>query len=179
LGKRFELLKETIPNLSRVGLLFNPDFAGNRSRQTPLREVAKALGLTLVPVEASRPDALEEAFAIMVKERVQAFVVQPDNVLFNNRGQIAEMALRNRLPGASVAREFAEAGFVLTYGADLRDLFRRSSVFVDKIFKVAKPSELPVEQPAKFELMVNLRTAKALGIEIQPTMLGRADEVIE
>jgi putative tryptophan/tyrosine transport system substrate-binding protein len=179
LGKRFELLKETIPNLARVGLLFNPDFAGNRSRQTPLREVAKALGLTLVPVEANRPDALEEAFAIMVKERVQAFVVQPDNVLFNNRGQIAEMALRNRLPGASVAREFAEAGFVLTYGADLRDLFRRSSVFVDKIFKGAKPSDLPVEQPTKFELIVNLKIAKALGIEIQPTMLARADEVIE
>ena len=115
----------------------------------------------------------------MVKERVQAFVVQPDNVLFNNRGQIAEMALRNRLPGASVAREFAEAGFVLTYGADLRDLFRRSSVFVDKIFKGAKPSDLPVEQPTKFELIVNLKIAKALGIEIQPTMLARADEVIE
>ena len=142
-------------------------------------EVAKALGLTLVPVEANRPDALEEAFAIMVKERVQAFVVQPDNVLFNNRGQIAEMALRNRLPGASVAREFAEAGFVLTYGADLQDLFRRSSVFVDKIFKGAKPSDLPVEQPTKFELIVNLKIAKALGIEIQPTMLARADEVIE
>jgi putative ABC transport system substrate-binding protein len=101
LGKRFELLKEAIPNLSRVGLLFNPDFA-DRSRQTLLREIAKALGLTLVPVEASTPDALEEAFAIMVRERLQAFVVQADNVLFNNRGQIAEMALRNRLPAASV-----------------------------------------------------------------------------
>jgi putative ABC transport system substrate-binding protein len=179
LGKRFELLKEAIPNLSRVGLMFNPDFAGNRSRQTPLREIAKALGLALGPVEASTPDALEEAFAIMVRERLQAFVVQADNVLFNHRGQIAEMALRNRLPAASVAREFAEAGFVLTYGPDLRDLFRRSSVFVDKIFKGVKPSDLPVEQPTKFELLVNLKTAKALGIDIQPTMLARADEVIE
>jgi len=179
LGKRFELLKETLPNLSRVGILFNPDVAVNRSRLTSMAEPARVLGLTLVPVEASGSNALEQAFAIMVKERAQAFVVQGDSVMFNYRGQIAEMALRNRLPAASVQRELAEAGFFLSYGADLRDLYRRSAFFVDRIFRGAKPADLPVEQPTKYELVINLKTAKALGIIVPPTLLTRADEVIE
>ena len=110
---------------------------------------------------------------------MQAFVVQGDSVLNEYRGQIAELALRNRLPAASVQRELAEAGFLLTYGSDIRDLFRRSAVFVDKIFKGAKPADLPVEQPTTFELVINLKTAKALGIIVPPTLLTRADEVIE
>jgi ABC-type uncharacterized transport system substrate-binding protein len=116
LGKRFELMKETLPNLARLGILFNPDVALNRSRLTSMAEPARALGLTLVPVEARGLDALEQAFAIMVRERAQALVVQGDAVLFNYRVQIAEMALRNRLPAVSVQRELAEAGFFLTYG---------------------------------------------------------------
>ena len=100
-------------------------------------------------------------------------------MLFNHRSQIAEVALKNRLPAASIQRELAEAGFLLTYGSDIRDLYRRSAVFVDKIFKGAKPADLPVEQPTKFELVVNLKTAKALGIDMPPTLLARADEVIE
>ncbi len=179
LGKRFELLKETLPNLSHLGILFNPDVALTRSRQTSMGETARALGLTLVPVEARGSDALEQAFATMVRERAQAFVMQGDAVLFNYRGQIAEMALRNRLPAASIQREYAEAGFLLTYGADIRDLYRRAASFVDKIFKGAKPADLPVEQPTKFELVINLKTAKALGIIVPPTLLARADEVLE
>jgi putative ABC transport system substrate-binding protein len=179
LAKRFELLKETLPNLSRVGILFNPDVAAARSRLTSMTEIAPTLGLTTIPVEARGLDALEQAFAIMVRERAQAFVVQGDAVLFNYRSQIAEMALRNRLPAASVQRELAEAGFLLTYGADLRDLYRRSAVFADKIFKGAKPADLPVEQPTKFELVVNLKTAKALGVEVPASLLLRADQVIE
>ena len=179
LGKRFELLKETLPNLSRVGILFNPDVAVNRSRLTSMAEPARVLGLTLVPVEARGLNALEQAFAIMVKERAQAFVVQGDSVTFNYRGQIAEMALRNRLPAASVQRELAEAGFFLSYGADLRDLYRLSAFFVDRIFRGAKPADLPVEQPTRFELVINLKTAKALGIDVPPSVLARADEVIE
>jgi putative tryptophan/tyrosine transport system substrate-binding protein len=178
IGKRLELLKETLPNLSRLGILFNPD-AINRSRLTSTREAAQALGLTPIPVEARGQDALEPAFAIMVRERAQAFVVLGESVLFNYRGQIAEMALRNRLPAASTQRELAEAGFLLTYGADIPDLCRRSAAFVDKIFKGAKPADLPVEQPTKFELVINLKTAKALGIIVPPTLLTRADEVIE
>ena len=105
--------------------------------------------------------------------------MQGDSVLFSYRGQIAEMALRNRLPAASLQRELAEAGFLLTYGADIPELYRRSAGFVDKIFKGAKPADLPVEQPTKFELVVNLKTAKALGIEVPKSLLLRADEVIE
>jgi putative ABC transport system substrate-binding protein len=115
----------------------------------------------------------------MARERVQAFVMQGDSVLFNYRNQIVEMALKNRLPAASIQKELAEAGFLLTYGADLRDVFRRAAGFVDKIFKGAKPADLPVEQPTKFELVINLKTAKALGIIVPPTLLARADEVIE
>ena len=176
MGKRFELLKETLPNLSRLGILLNPDTI-NRSRLA--REAAQALGLTPIPVEARGQDTLEQAFAIMVRERAQAFVSLGDSVLFSYRGQIAEMALRNRLPAASYQKEYAEAGFLLTYGADIPDLCRRSAAFVDKIFKGAKPADLPVEQPTKFELVINLKTAKALGIIVPPTLLTRADEVIE
>ena len=179
LGKRFQLLKEMLPNLSRVGVLFNPDVAATRNRLTSMVAIAPTLGLTLVPVEARGLDALEEAFAIMVRERAQAFVMQGDSVLFNHRSQIAEMALKNRLPAAYVQRELAEAGFLLTYGADIGDLYRRSAIFVDKIFKGAKPANLPVEQPVKFELVINLKTAKALGLTVPPSLLARADEVIE
>jgi putative ABC transport system substrate-binding protein len=115
----------------------------------------------------------------MVRERAQMLVVLSDGVLFNCRGQIGVMALGNRLPAIAAAREYAEAGLLLTYGIDLRDQFRRSAVFVDKIFKGAKPADLPVEQPIKFELVVNLKTAKALGLDVPPAMLARADEVIE
>lgn len=178
-GKRLELLKETLPNLSRVGILRNPDALSARARMTSTEEAARALGLRLVPVEARGPDALEQAFATMMREQIQAFVLVADAVLFNYRSQIAEMALRNRLPAASDIREFGEAGFLLAYGIDLRDLFRRSAVFVGKIFKGAKPADLPVEQPTKFVLVINLKTAKALGLEIPPSLLTAADEVIE
>ena len=106
-------------------------------------------------------------------------VILSDGVLFNSRNQIGVMAVRDRLPTIAAAREYAEAGLLLTYGVDLRDLFRGSAVFVDKILKGAKPGELPVEQPTKFELVINLKTAKALGIIVPPTLLARADEVIE
>ena len=179
LGKRFELLKETLPNLSRLGILWNPDVAFIRNRQTAMAETARTLGLTTIPVEARGLDELAQAFATMVRERAQAFVMQGDSVLFNYRGQIAEMALRNRLPAATLQREYAEAGFLLTYGADIRDLYRRSAGFVDKIFKGAKPADLPVEQPTKFELVINLKTAKALGVDVPLSVQQRADEVIE
>jgi putative ABC transport system substrate-binding protein len=115
----------------------------------------------------------------MTKERAQAFVVQGDTVLHEYRGQIAEMAVRNRLLSAAVARQLVEAGFLLSYGPDLSDLYRRAADFVDRIFKGAKPADLPAEQPTKFELVINLKTAKALGLYVPPTLLARADEVIE
>jgi putative ABC transport system substrate-binding protein len=178
-AKRLELVKDTLPDLSRVGILWNPDFAPNQERLSSIREAAPALGLTIVPVEARGLDSLEQAFATMVRERAQVLAVLSDGVLFNYRGQIGIMAVRDRLPAIAAAREYAEAGLLLTYGIDLRDQFRQSAVFVDKIFKGAKPADLPVEQPTKFELVINLKTAKALGIIVPPTLLARADEVIE
>jgi len=178
-GKRLKLLKETLPNLSRVGILLNPDFAPNRNRLTSMRETAQVLGLTLVPVEVRVLDALEKAFATMVEERTQALVVLGDGVLYDYRGQISVAALRNRLPAISGAKQFAEAGLLLHYGVDFPGQFRRSASFVDKIFKGAKPADLPVEQPTKFELVINLKTAKALGVVVPPSLLARADEVIE
>ncbi len=179
IGKRLEFLKETLPNLSRVSILWNQDFASYQSRLASMREATQPLGLTLVPVEAGGLDAHEQAFATMVRERAQAFVVLRGAVLFNNRDQIAAMAVRDRLPAISTTREYAEAGLLLSYGPDLQDLWRRSAVFVDKIFKGAKPADLPVEQPTKFELVINLKTAKALGVEVPTSLLQRADEVIE
>ena len=143
--------------LSRVGILWNPDITYDQSRLTSTWEAARALGLTLVWVEARGLDALEQAFATMVREQMQALLVLADAVLFNYRGQIGVMALRNRLPAASSVREFAEAGLLLTYGVDLRDLYRRAAVFVDRIFKGAKPADLPVEQPTKFEYQLEVR----------------------
>src|SRR5258708_14468025 len=151
----------------------------NRSRQTSMTETARTLGLTASPGEARGLEALEHAFAMMVRERAQAFVMQGDSVLYNNRGQIVEMALRNRLPAASLQKEYADAGFLLTYGADTRDIYRRAAGFVDKIFKGAKPADLPVEQPPKFELVINLKTPKALGVEVPTSLLQRADEEIK
>src|SRR5258705_850884 len=163
ISKRLELLKETLPNLSRVGILFNPDFEPNRSRLASIREAAQMLGLTLIPVEARGLDALEPAFTTMVRERAQMLVVLGDSVLFNYRGQIGGMALGNRLPAISVAREDAEAGVLLTYGVDFRDIFRRTAVGLDKIFKGAKPADLPVEQPTKFEFVINLKLSAVEG----------------
>jgi putative tryptophan/tyrosine transport system substrate-binding protein len=179
LGKRFELLKETLPNLSRIGIMWNPDVAVNGSRQAAMTETARTLGLTTIPVEVRGVDALEQAFATMTKERAQAFVVQGDSVLHEYQAQIAEMAIRNRIPSAAVARTLAESGFLLSYGADLSDLYRRAAGYVDRIFKGTKPADLPAEQPTKFELVINLKTAKALGLTVPPSLLARADEVIE
>ena len=178
-AKRVELLKEALPNLSRVGVLWNPDFAPNQERLTTVREAASALGLTLIPAKARGLDSLEQAFATMMGERAQMLVVLSDGVLFNCRGEIGVLALGNRLPAIAAAREYAEEGLFLTYGIDLRDQFRQSAVFVDKILKGTKPADLPVEQPTKFELVMNLKTAKALGINLSPTLLARVDEVIE
>ncbi|MDF0517995.1 ABC transporter substrate-binding protein [Bradyrhizobium yuanmingense] len=178
-GKRLEFLKDTLPHLSHVGILWNPDFAPNQDRLASLRDAATTLGLTLVPAEARGPGTLERAFATMVSARAQVLVVLSDGVLFNHRGLIGVIAVRHRLPAISAVREYAEAGLLLSYGTDLPDQFRRSAMLIDKIFKGAKPGDLPVERPTKYEFVINLKTAKALGINLPPSLLTRADVVIE
>ncbi len=178
-GKRLGLLKETLPDLMRVGILWNPEGTLNPARVESMRDVTQPLGLKLVAIEARGLDTLEQAFATMVREQMQAIILVADTVLFNYRRQIGVMALKNRLPSVASLREFAEAGLLLGYGPDFQPLYRGAAVFIDKIFKGAKPADLPVEQPTKFELVVNLKTAKALGLAVPPSLLARADEVIE
>jgi putative ABC transport system substrate-binding protein len=177
--KRLQLLKEALPSRSRVGILWNPDFAPNRDRLASIVKATPLLELALVPVEASKVASLDQAFTTMARERVDMLAVLSDGVLFECRDQIGAMAIRSRLPTVGAAREYAEAGLLLTYGIDLQDQFRRAAGFVDRIFKGAKPADLPIQQPTAFELVVNLKTARALGIDIPPTLLARVDETIE
>ena len=177
-GKRLELLKEILPNLSRVGILWNPDFAPNRSRVESIREAAQGMGVMVVLVEVRGQDAFEQAFTTLVKERIQGFVISGDAVL-----QLSRPDCRNGYEESATSgfqfQGMGRGGFAAGYGAEAQDLFRRSAIFVNKIFKGAKPADLPVEQPTKFELVINLKTAKALGVEVPTSLLQRADEVIE
>ena len=177
--KRLQLLKEMLPNLTSLGVLWNPDFAFNLSWVQSMRDAIQPTGLKLVAIDARGLDALEPAFATMVKEQTQAFILLTNPVFFNYRRQIGVMAVANRLPSISSASEYAEAGLLLAYGANLQDLYSGAAVFVDKILKGARPEDLPIEQPIKFDLVVNLKTAKALGLIMPPTLLARADQVVE
>ena len=146
-----------------------------RARQA----AARTLGLTLVPVEVRSPDDFGTAFSVMAKEHPDALHVLGDPLIVGHRSQIIDYAAKHHLPTVSDVREFTEAGGLMSYGVSLVDLFRRAAYFVDKILKGAKPADLPVEQPTKFELVINLKTAKTLGLTIPPPILFRADHVIE
>ena len=179
-GKRLELLKEAT-GASRIAVLWNP------ARRYPyielaLREVnasAQALGIQLRVLEARGPDQFEAAFAAMARSHTQALLTLEDSMFWLHRGVLAEIEVEHRLPTMHDLREYVEAGSLMAYGPDLRDLFRRAATYVDRILKGAKPAELPVEQPTKFELVINLKTAKVLGLTIPPSLLLRADQVIE
>ena len=178
-GKQFELLKEVVPKVSRVALLWNPANPASVAQLQEAEAAARAVGVRLQLLEARVPQEIDSAFAAMTRERAGALMVLADAILYNQREQIAVLAAKSRLPSASVMHEYAEAGGLMAYGANLLELERRSATFVDKILKGAKPADLPVEQPTKFELVVNLKTAKALGLTIPPSLLARADEVIQ
>lgn len=178
-GKQLELLKEAIPRTTLVAVIYN---AANPVSAQFLQEAEAAsrlLGLQLKLVEVRKPADLDEAFRIVAEARPSAFITLGDAMLLNNRERIGNFAVANRLPGAFPSSEFAEAGGLIAYGPNLAAVYHRAAAFVDKILKGAKPGELPVEQPTKFELVVNLKTAKALGLKIPPPILARADRVIE
>jgi putative ABC transport system substrate-binding protein len=177
-ARQLQLLKEGVPRASRVAVLSNPANSYTPRMVTETEAAARSLGLRVHVLGARGAEELEGAFAAITKERPDAFFTLADPVLFAHRARIAEFANRNRLPAMYPHREYAEAGGLMAYGADLRDNFRRAATFVDKILKGAKPADLPVEQPTKFELVINLKTAKALGLTIPPAVLARADEVI-
>ena len=178
-GKQFEVLKEVVPKGSRVALLWNPANPGSAPQVREAEGAARALGVRLQTLEARDPQEIDSAFAAMTKERAGALVVLSDAILLNQRRQIAELAAKSRLPAVYTLREHAEAGGLMAYGANPLDLERRAATYVDKILKGAKPADLPVEQATKFELVINLKTAKALGLTIPPSLLQRADQVIE
>ena len=181
-GKLLELLRQAVPRVSRVALLVKPDAVPDRAMKRYLAEAdvaAQALGIRLQVVEARGPEDFDRAFLDMSKARAGALVVLLTAVFDTQRRRLVELAAKNRLPTAISSRAFAEAGGLISYGPDLSDLARRVATYVDKILKGATPADLPVEQPTKFELVINLKTAKALGLTIPPSLLGRADEVIQ
>jgi len=178
-GKRLDLLKEALPNVSRVAVLWN---AGNPVSPDELCEVeatARGLGLQLQTLAIRHPDELASVFAAMTREGAEALIALADAVFWNHRTRVVALAAQHRLPAVFDAREFAEAGGLMTYGPSVPDSYRRAAVYVDKILKGTKPADLPVEQPVKFELVINLKTAKALGMTMPPSLLLLADEVIQ
>ena len=178
-GKRLQLLKEVIPSLSRVAFLWNPDNASHPAQLAELRVAVEALGIKLLPVPVRSSDEFDNAFAAMMRERPDAFLMTNDPFHQLSIGRIIDFLANNRLPGMFVTREVTVAGGLLSYGASLPDLFRRGAVYVHKILQGTKPADLPIEQPVKFELVVNLKTAKAMGLSIPESFLLRADETIE
>jgi putative ABC transport system substrate-binding protein len=177
--KQIDLLREMVPRLVRSGLLVN---VTNPLHVPQLRETkiaAAAAGIVLVPVEVGDPDKLQEAFDTLQKERVEALLVSPDITFYSRRRQIAELAATTRLPAIYGYRHHVEEGGLMSYGPDIPDQYRRAAIYVDKILKGARPADLPVEQATKFELVLNLKTSRALGLTVPPSLLARADEVIE
>jgi putative tryptophan/tyrosine transport system substrate-binding protein len=178
-SKWLELLKEVLPKVSRVAVLVNPANPASIGYLTVLRGAAQKLGVKLQPQEIREPGQLDSVFATMVAERADALIVVVDPLTVRHRGRIIELATANRLPAMYGFREFVDAGGLMAYGVNVPYLCRRAAVFVDKILKGAKPADLPVEQPTTFELVINLKTAKALGLTIPQSVLLRAGEVIQ
>jgi putative ABC transport system substrate-binding protein len=178
-GKRLEVLKEAVPGVNRVGVLANPAYADTGPFLKGTERAARALSVRLQMLELHDPTELEKAFAAMTRERAGAFVVGTDPFFNVNRKRIVALAAKNRLPAMYGLREYVDDGGLIFYGASLPDMYRRAAVYVDKILRGAKPANLPVEQPTKFELVINRKTAKALGLTIPPSLLQRADQVLE
>ena len=179
MAKRLELLKEVVPKLSRVALLQNPDNPASAAQLREAEAAARALGVQPQTLEARNPQEIEGAFAAMIRERAGALLILSDAIFFTQRRQIAELAAKGRLPSIIGTRDYPDAGGLMAYGPNFLDLERRAATFVDRILKGAKPGDLPVEQPTKFELVINLKTAKTLGLTIPQTLLQRADQVIQ
>jgi putative ABC transport system substrate-binding protein len=178
-AKRLALLKEALPGVSRVTTLLTPDSPSALLAFNDAQEAARSLSLQLQRLDVRRPEDLEKAFARLVHERSEALAPLSSSMFRAHRARIVELATRYRLPGIYEYRGFVDAGGLMSYGVDIVELFRSAATYVDKILKGAKPADLPVEQPTKFELVINMKTAKTLGITIPPSLLLRADQVIE
>ena len=181
-AKRLQLLRDIIPGLARVAALWHPHAYSERTMTALVKEIevaAQTLGMQLQLVPADAPDDIASGLAALTRERVDGLIVLPSPMLFSEYGRIASMAASSRLPAMGAAREFADLGGLMSYGVNLSDLARRTATHLDKVLKGARPAELPVEQPTNFELVINLRTAQALGLTITRDFLLIADDVIE
>jgi ABC-type uncharacterized transport system substrate-binding protein len=179
IGKRIEVLRELVPSASKIALLINPSSPQHKLRLTDeVPRAARSLGVTPLVVEATTAEELDSAFASAAAQHADAIIVFGDPLTVQHGPRIVALAAKHHLPASYLFRQFANGGLIV-YGPDLADLFRRAGGYVDKILKGAKPSDLPVERPTKFELVINLRTAKALGLTVPPSLLARADEVVE
>ena len=177
-GKRVELLKEAVPGTNRIGVLANPNHAGESVEFRETETAAKAMGVAVQRHQAQVPEDFAGAFSAITKQRANALITFPDALMMAHRKEIAEFAGKLRLPSVGGWSEFADAGGLITYGPNLSDSFRRVAYYIDKVLKGARPADLPVEQPTKFELVINLKTAKRIGLTIPPNVLARADRVI-
>jgi putative ABC transport system substrate-binding protein len=185
-AKRLELLKEAVPKVRRVAILWNPAYSKRFSTNfrfwssdwVEMRAAAQVLGITLQSVEIRGPDDFDAAFSAMTRERAEALIAFSDPLFVLHRRRIADLAAKNHLPAVYASREVVDSGGLMSYGPSTSDLFRRAAVYVGKILKGAKPADLPMEQPTKFELVINLKAAKALGLKIPQSVFIRADEVI-
>ena len=179
IGKCLEILKDFVPTLARVALLWNPDNDSNLAFLEELIVAVPGLGLQLISVPIRNADEFEGAFAAMMQRRPNALVTSGDPLLRRHMSKIVDFAAKNRLPDMYQAKEYVAAGGLMSYSANLSQLFRQGALYVHKILHGAKPADLPIEQPTRFELVVNLKTARALGLTVPPTLLARADDVIE
>jgi putative ABC transport system substrate-binding protein len=178
-AKQLEILKEVVPQATRIGVLFSPTAPSHRPAVQALETAGEKLGVQLVMVPARTVEDFEGAFSTMSREQVGGFLVVAAPLLVSHRARLTELAIRHRLAGTFGGKEYVEAGGLMSYHADLIDLCRRAATYIDRILKGAKPADLPVEQPTKFELVINNKTAKAIGLTIPESFLLRADEVIE
>jgi putative ABC transport system substrate-binding protein len=178
-GKRLALLKEAVPKIGLVAVMWNPTNPAALEFLRQTEEASRSVGVQLQAIEVRNPGELTGAFDAVTTARPSALISLGDGMLWSVRTRIVDFALKNRLPGVFPERDFPEAGGLMSYGPDVAANFQRAAVFVDKILKGAKPGDLPIEQPTKFELVINLKTAKALGLAIPPSLLLRADQVIE
>jgi len=181
-GKGLEQIKRAVPEVTRLAVLWQPGALGERTNKDMLKEadtVARSLRVRLQFVEARAPADFDKAFSDATRVGAGALAVLPSSMFLSERRRLADLAAKNRLPAAYPQREFVHAGGLMSYGPNVADLFRRAAIYVDKILKGAKPADLPIEQPTKFELVINLKTAKALGLTIPQSLLQRADQVIE
>jgi len=178
-GKRLELLKEAVPKISRVAMVFNPEGQVPTRGYEPLKGIAQLLKISVEPLQIRKPNEIDKVFAAIPKSRVDALILESDPIFNINRQKVIALAAKNRLPAMYPERRWAEDGGMMAYGTDLIEVASRAAIFVDKILKGAKPADLPVEQPTKFELAINLKTAKQIGVTIPQSVLFRADKVIK